>query len=92
MSLIRSSRSHPLTRSRPTINIRHTSAQEYDLGSDSDDGHSYGYGHDVEGRMGRGSREEAWKKRFRRIVEGGSVVMAVGWVAGWTMLALLRSS
>jgi hypothetical protein len=78
------------------INIRHTTAQEYDLGSDSDDGGSYGYGHghghDVESRMGRDSREEVWKKKFRRIVEGGSVVMAIGWVAGWAMLALLRSS
>jgi hypothetical protein len=92
MFSLRSSRSHPLTRSRPTINIRYTPAQDYDLGSDSDDGQSYGYGHDVEGRMRRGSREQAWNKRFRWIVEGGSVVMAIGWVAGWAMLALLRSS
>ena len=100
MFSLRSSRSHPLTRSRspsrsrpdrPTISIRHTSAQEYDLASDSDDGHSFGYGHDVEGRT-RGPREEAWRKRLRRVIEGGSVVMAIGWVAGWAMLALLRSS
>jgi hypothetical protein len=70
------------------INIRYTPAQQYELGSDSDDGYAY----DAEDRSGRGGREEAWKKRLRRGMEGGCVVLAVGWVAGWAMLALLRSS
>lgn len=70
------------------INIRYTPAQQYDLGSDSDDGHSY----DVQERSGRGSREEAWKRRLRRGVEIGCVGLAIGWVTGWAMLALLRSS
>ena len=70
------------------INIRYTAAQQYDLGSDSDDGYSYG----ADDRSGRGGREEAWKKRVRRGIELGCVGLAIGWVAGWAMLALLRSS
>jgi hypothetical protein len=70
------------------INIRYTAAQQYDLGSDSDDGYPY----DTEDISGRGGREEAWKKRLRRGIELGCVGLAVGWVAGRAMLALLRSS
>lgn len=70
------------------INIRYTPAQQYDLGSDSDDGYTY----DAEARSSRAGREEAWKKRLRRGVEMACVGLAVGWSAGWAMLALLRSS
>ena len=70
------------------INIRYTSAQQYDLGSDSDDGYPY----HAEDRNGGAGREVAWKKRLRRGVELACVGLAIGWVAGWAMLALLRSS
>lgn len=39
-----------------------------------------------------GRREEVWKRRLRRGIESGVMGMAGGWVLGWAMLALLRSS
>jgi S2P endopeptidase len=68
------------------INIRYTSAQQYELPSDDEDGY------DMEDHRHANSREGVWRKSVRRVVEGASVVMAIGWVAGWAMLALLRSS
>lgn len=94
---LRGSRSRPLTTSRrisrtirPKISIRHASAQEYEY--DSDDEHGYGVDYDRDIEADRGPREEAWKRRLRRGVEGGVMVLAGSWVAGWGMLALLRSS
>lgn len=66
----------------PTINIK--TYREYELSDDEDDGD------EEEGRRGR--REERWKTRLRKSVEAGSVAVLVGWIAGWGMLALLRSS
>jgi hypothetical protein len=68
------------------INIRHAPAQQYEYDSDDE----YGYGLDVED--GRGEREQAWKRRLRRGVEGSVMGLAGLWVAGWAMLMLLRSS
>jgi hypothetical protein len=41
---------------------------------------------------GWGRREDAWKRRVKLVVEGGLTVVLIGWMCGWAMLALLRSS
>jgi S2P endopeptidase len=66
----------------PTININ--TYREYELSDDEDDGD------EEEGRRGR--REERWKTRLRKSIEAGCVAVLIGWIAGWGMLALLRSS
>ena len=77
----------------PTINIRFnpiaskaTSARGYDR-DDDEEGYEMDDTRDVMGR-----REEVWKRRLRRGIESGVMGMAGGWVLGWAMLALLRSS
>lgn len=75
----------------PTINIRLMPDRTANYAQDSDDELDGRY--DTEGG-GRGDdrREEAWKRRLRRTIEGGTMGMAAAWVIGWAMLALLRSS
>jgi len=68
----------------PTININPNVYRDYELSDDEE------MIDEEEGRVGR--REERWKGRLRKSVEGGMVAVLLGWVAGWCMLALLRSS
>lgn len=77
----------------PTINIRFNlnpspARSKYD---DEDDDEGYEM-EDSRDRDGSGKREMVWKRRLRRVIEGGVMAMAAGWVLGWAMLALLRSS
>ncbi len=67
--------------SHPRININHF--REYELNGDDEEDYA---------EEGSGRREEAWKRRLRRGVEGSLVAVCVIWAAGWGMLALLRSS
>lgn len=87
----------------PSINL----SRQYELNSDDEDeyeeggrsegreGYDYEYAYEAfdyeSGGEGR-RREEAWKRRLRRSVEGGMMVLGTVWVAGWGMLSLLRSS
>ena len=76
----------------PTLNQRTMQAtlsdhnnmaiRQYELNSDDEDFSDEGHG----------DREETWKRRVRRSVEGVVVSILVVWAAGWAMLALLRSS
>ena len=66
---------------QPRININHF--REYELDSDEEEDFA---------EESSGRREEGWKRRLRKGVEGGSIAVCVVWAAGWTMLALLRSS
>lgn len=79
----------------PTINIRFnplpSSGHRYDREEDDEYEMEDGNGN-RDGRDGLGRREEVWKRRLRRGVESGVMIMAAGWVLGWAMLALLRSS
>jgi len=68
----------------PTININPNIYREYELSDDEE------MMDEEEGRRGR--REERWKVRLRKSIEGGTIAVLLGWVAGWCMLALLRSS
>ena len=70
----------------PAITINPSVYREYELTDDDDDEEN-----DLEGG-GRSRREERWKVRLRKSIEGGMVAVLLGWVAGWCMLALLRSS
>jgi S2P endopeptidase len=79
----------------PTISIRFSpisprSSSGTAYHHDEDDMDEEGYGMDT--RDGSGKREKEWKRRLRRGIEGGVMAMAGGWVLGWAMLALLRSS
>ncbi|KLT40459.1 hypothetical protein CC85DRAFT_287432 [Cutaneotrichosporon oleaginosum] len=65
----------------PTIN-----PYRYDSGSDDDDDYAPRY--EYSGHR----REEVWQRRLRRAVEGATAAVVAGWVLGWAMLALLRSS
>lgn len=65
----------------PTIDVY----KEFELSDDEDE-----YGDEEEGR--RGLKEERWKVRLRKAVEASMVALVFGWVGGWAMLALLRSS
>lgn len=96
VSLRSSSHSRPLTGSNrsatiPTINIRLASDRSpaYAYNDDIDDIYD-SQGEEWGGEEDR--REEAWKRRLRRGVEGGVLVLGAGWLAGWAMLMLLRSS
>lgn len=40
----------------------------------------------------RNKLEDKWKGRIRKGVEIGMASVVIGWVAGWAILALLRSS
>ena len=71
----------------PTINIY----REYELDSDSEADSERG-GDYESGSMRERSREEVWKRRLRRGVEGVSTALVAIWAAGWAMVALLRSS
>lgn len=75
----------------PTINIRLASDRSpaYAYNDDIDDIYD-SQGEEWGGEEDR--REEAWKRRLRRGVEGGVLVLGAGWLAGWAMLMLLRSS
>lgn len=75
----------------PTINIRfnHLPGSHHAYDRDDDDEYEM---EDGNGRVGQGRREAVWKRRLRRGVESGVMIMAGGWVLGWAMLALLRSS
>ncbi|GMK56009.1 hypothetical protein CspeluHIS016_0210650 [Cutaneotrichosporon spelunceum] len=81
------------TRDRPTRQLtatpsRHPTINPYRYDSGSDDDDDYGPGYEYAGHR----REEVWQRRVRRTVEGLTAAVVAGWVAGWTMLALLRSS
>lgn len=71
----------------PTINIY----REYELDSDSEADSERGGDYEG-GSMRERSREEVWKRRLRRSVEGVSTALVAIWAAGWAMVALLRSS
>jgi len=88
---LRATLSTPTRPTSPSINIRISQSQErqhaYAEAESDDDEYA-----DEGGREGGGRREEVWKRRLRRGVEGGVMVLGFWWVAGWAMLALLRSS
>ncbi|KAK8843331.1 hypothetical protein IAR55_006986 [Kwoniella newhampshirensis] len=44
------------------------------------------------GGSGHGGREDVWKRRLRRLIQWGMMVVVFGWIGGWMMLILLRSS
>lgn len=66
-------------------------AEAYELDTDDEMEDDDGDGHHTHEYSG-GRREGLWKRRLRRGVEGVVLVLGVGWVAGWGMLLLLRSS
>lgn len=71
-------------KSSPSINL----SRQYELNSDDEDEYDEERGHG--GREGK--REEAWKRRVRRGVEGGVMGVGMIWAAGWAMLSLLKST
>ncbi|BEI85852.1 hypothetical protein CcaverHIS002_0601390 [Cutaneotrichosporon cavernicola] len=81
------------TRDRPARQLtatpsRHPTINPYRYDSGSDDDDDYGPGYEYTGHR----REEVWQRRVRRAVEGATAAVVAGWVLGWAMLALLRSS
>lgn len=70
----------------PSINL----SRQYELNSDDEDDYDMERGGDTGG--GERKKEEAWKRRLRRVIEGGMVGVGALWIAGWAMLSLLRSS
>ena len=79
---------------QPTLNQRNMQAtlsnreysmaiRQYELNSDDEDDSDEGNGE---------HREETWKRRVRRSIEFAVIGILGVWVAGWAMLALLRSS
>ncbi|RXK37883.1 hypothetical protein M231_04882 [Tremella mesenterica] len=75
-----------LGQGQPRINIY----REYELADSDSEDYESALGHrDPSGGM---RREEVWKRRLRRGVEGMSLGLVVVWTAGWGMVGLLRSS
>lgn len=83
-SLMGRSRTPTPTITTPTITLY----REYELDSDDEGGAEEG----AFRRESTGRREEVWQRRLRRIIDGITTALVVGWAAGWFMLALLRSS
>lgn len=77
--------SSPLSQKAPSINL----SRQYELNSDDEDDYDEERGRGV--RTGE-RREEAWKRRTRRGVEGTVLGLGAIWAGGWGMLSLLRSS
>lgn len=72
----------------PQSRINTPTIEEFKEFEDSDDEDEYG--DEEEGK--RKDKEEKWKMRLGKGIEAGTVAMVVGWISGWAMLALLRSS
>jgi S2P endopeptidase len=70
--------------SKPSINL----SRQYELNSDDEDDYDAEQGDD----RGDRKKEEGWKRRLRRGIEGGMMGVGAAWIAGWAMLSLLRSS